>query len=81
MDWGFKESVALVTGGNSGIGRSIAIHLAEAGATVILVARDPAKGEAVTQEIANLGGRAEFFSVDLGDHDAVKALMEQVDEK
>ncbi|HJO81384.1 MAG TPA: SDR family NAD(P)-dependent oxidoreductase [SAR202 cluster bacterium] len=39
MDWGFKDAVALVTGGNSGIGRSIAMHLAEAGAQVIMVGR------------------------------------------
>ncbi len=46
-----------------------------------MVARDPVKGEAVVQEIAGLGGQSEFFSVDLGDHDAVKALMEDVDGK
>jgi len=81
MDWGFGDSVALVTGGNSGIGRSIALHLAEAGAKVIMVARNKEKGEAVRQEIAELGGQSEFFSVQLGDDDAVKALMEEVDRK
>ena len=81
MDWGFRDSVALVTGGNSGIGRSIAIHLAEAGARVIMVARDREKGETVRREIAELGGQSEFFSVQLGDDDAVKALMEEVDRR
>ena len=81
MDWGFRDSVALVTGGNSGIGRSIAIHLAEAGARVIMVARDSEKGETVRREIAELGGQSEFFSVQLGDDDAVKALMEEVDRR
>jgi len=46
-----------------------------------LVARDPVKGEAVVQEIAGLGGQSESCSVDLGDHDAVKALIEDVDGK
>ncbi|HIM90437.1 MAG TPA: SDR family oxidoreductase [Dehalococcoidia bacterium] len=59
----------------------MAVHLAEAGAVVLLVARDPVKGEAVVQEIAGLGGQSESCSVDLGDHDAVKALMEDVDGK
>ncbi|MDP7532749.1 MAG: SDR family NAD(P)-dependent oxidoreductase [SAR202 cluster bacterium] len=81
MDWGFKDAVALVTGGNSGIGRSIAMHLAEAGAQVIMVARDRVKGEAVRKEIIELGGRAEFHSVQLGDHDAVKALLEDIDRR
>ena len=81
MDWGFKDTVALVTGGNSGIGRSISVHLAEAGATVIMVARDKEKGEDTRQEIAEKGGQSEFHSVQLGDHDAVKALLERVDEK
>ncbi|MAF53214.1 MAG: short-chain dehydrogenase [Chloroflexi bacterium] len=81
MDWGFKDAVAVVTGGNSGIGRSISIHLAEAGAQVIMVARDPVKGETVRQEIEEHGGQAEFHSVQLGDHDAVRALMDEVDAK
>ena len=79
MDLGFEGSIAMVTGGNSGIGRSIALHLVEAGAEVVLIGRDVARGEATVKEIRGIGGRAEFFSLDVGDHDAVKALMEEVD--
>jgi len=81
MDWGFDDAVALVTGGSSGIGRSISTHLAEAGATVIMVARDKSKGEDARREIAERGGRSEFHSVELSDHDAVKALLQDVDEQ
>jgi 2-deoxy-D-gluconate 3-dehydrogenase len=50
--------VALVTGGNGGIGRAIAIGLAAAGADVVIAARNPQKTEAVVAEISALGRRA-----------------------
>jgi len=75
----FEAKHALVTGGNSGIGRAISLQLAEAGATVILVGRDPAKGAAVQKEIHEHGGQAAFFPVELSDADAVQALIRTVD--
>jgi len=80
MNFDFQDRVAVVTGGNSGIGRAISIQLAAAGARVILAARDSAKGEAACQEIAKRGGRAEFLSVQLGDDEAVQAMMQKVDQ-
>lgn len=76
----FKDRIALVTGGSSGIGRAISVQLADAGATVIMVARDPAKGEATRQYIAQRGGRAVFFSVELSDVAAVEALIQKVNQ-
>jgi NAD(P)-dependent dehydrogenase (short-subunit alcohol dehydrogenase family) len=51
---------ALVTGATSGIGRSIAIHLARAGAEVIVHGRDATRGAEVIAEIKQTGGDARF---------------------
>jgi len=60
--------VALVTGGNSGIGNAIAGALADAGARVILVARREAELAAAQ---ARIGERAAFIACDLADRKAV----------
>ena len=78
MDQDFAGKTALVTGGNSGIGRAIALQLAAAGAEVLLVGRDPAKGAAVVGEVETVGGRARFWPADLGDPEAVKALTDEI---
>ena len=74
----FRDKTALVTGGNSGIGRGIAVRLAKAGARVILAARDPAKGASVVAEIEALGAKAEFHAIDLAEADQVTALHDRL---
>jgi len=69
---------ALVTGGNSGIGRVIALSLAREGARVIIAARDPAKGARVVAEIEAAGGTANFHPVDLASAAAVDALRDRL---
>jgi NAD(P)-dependent dehydrogenase (short-subunit alcohol dehydrogenase family) len=78
MSVDFAGKVALVTGGNSGIGRAIALQLAGSGAEVLLVGRDPVKGAAVEREIADRGGRARFWPVDLGQAAAVRSWLAEV---
>jgi 3-hydroxybutyrate dehydrogenase len=65
---------ALITGGASGIGRACALRLADAGAEVIVVDRDP---EAAKTVAATVGGTA--VVVDLSDLDAVASLDVAVD--
>jgi NAD(P)-dependent dehydrogenase (short-subunit alcohol dehydrogenase family) len=60
-----RERVAVVTGGTSGIGEATAYKLAEAGARVVLVARDPEKAAPVVEKIRKDGGDATFVSCDL----------------
>jgi 3-oxoacyl-[acyl-carrier protein] reductase len=75
-----KERVALVTGASRGIGRSVAMALAEAGATVALNYRDRrAEAEAVVDSIKALGGSAAAFRADVSASDAVQAMMQDVE--
>jgi gluconate 5-dehydrogenase len=64
--------VAVVTGGNSGIGAAMASALALAGARVVLVARDPARLAAAAGELRNAGCQADWVSADLGDRADLK---------
>ena len=52
----FKEKVALVTGGNYGIGRGIVHQLVREGASVAIVARNEERGAQVEDEVSDLGG-------------------------
>jgi 3-oxoacyl-[acyl-carrier protein] reductase len=69
--------VALVTGGNRGIGRSIAGALAEAGARVAVVARAAERAETVAGELGGEGHRG--YGCDVADSAAVDALVKQVE--
>src|SRR6056297_827451 len=69
--------VALVTGGGRGIGRAIAVGLADAGAAVVPSARSTDEIEAVADEIRSDNGDALAVSADVTDPDAVTAAIEQ----
>lgn len=62
----------MVTGGSSGIGRAIALGLGQAGASVVLVARDQGNLDATVAELAAAGGAAAAVSADLGDRAAAQ---------
>jgi 2-dehydro-3-deoxy-D-gluconate 5-dehydrogenase len=67
--------VAIVTGGNGGIGLGMARGLAEAGAAVAIAGRDAKKGEQAVAAIAGLGAKAAFISVDVVKEDSCKAMV------
>jgi NAD(P)-dependent dehydrogenase (short-subunit alcohol dehydrogenase family) len=60
----------LITGGSSGIGRATALRLADAGARILIVARDPQKLAGVRAEIESRGGRVSIYSHDISDPDS-----------
>ncbi len=69
---------ALVTGGGRGIGRHIAIGLAEAGADVFVASRKLDNCRAAADEITALGRRGVAVAADLGDEAQVHALADRV---
>ena len=69
--------VALVTGGNRGIGRAIAGALADGGARVAVVARAEDRAQAAAGELAGEGHRG--YACDVADADAVNGLVKQVE--
>jgi NAD(P)-dependent dehydrogenase (short-subunit alcohol dehydrogenase family) len=73
-----RDKVVVVTGGSSGIGEATAKKLAEAGAKVVIVARDVEKLEATKKEIAAAGGRCYPYSCDLADMNAIDALAKKI---
>ena len=75
---GLKGKVCIVTGGGSGIGRSAALMMAEAGARVVLVGRTASKVDAVRDEIEASGGTAMSIGLDVGDSDSVMQMADDV---
>jgi 3-oxoacyl-[acyl-carrier protein] reductase len=72
-----EDKVVIVTGGGVGIGRSIAIEFARAGADVVVASRKIENLEPVAAEIQKLGRRTFAMAVDVRQEDAVKQLVER----
>lgn len=67
--------VAIVTGGNGGIGLGMALGLARGGATVVIAGRDAAKNEAALAELQATGARAAAANVDVLEEASCRALI------
>jgi len=73
-----RGRVAMVTGASSGIGKSAALKIADAGGIVLLVARTPEKLQATQEQIAAGGGLAYIHRCDLSDFDDIDRMAEEV---
>ncbi len=76
-----KNKTALVCGSTQGIGKAIAVQLAECGATIILLARNEDKLKTVVQELSTSEGQKHHYLIaDYSNNDSVKTLIPQISE-
>jgi 2-deoxy-D-gluconate 3-dehydrogenase len=73
-----KARVALVTGGNGGIGLGMARGLAQAGARVVIAARNSQKSAAAVEALKTLGSDSFALAADVTDEGSVRALFDQL---
>ena len=71
-----EHKVAIVTGGNTGIGRAVAAAFAQAGADIAVVSRGDA--DAIEREVAQTGRRFLHVRADLSQMDAIPVVVESV---
>jgi 2-deoxy-D-gluconate 3-dehydrogenase len=72
-----KGRVALVTGGNGGIGLGMARGLAEAGCAIAVAGRNQAKSEAAATELAKLGVKTAVVTADVTDEGQCRRMVEE----
>jgi NAD(P)-dependent dehydrogenase (short-subunit alcohol dehydrogenase family) len=73
-----RGKVVVITGGSSGIGLAAAERCADAGAKVVIVARDPEKLETARAQVAARGGEVFTYVCDIADYDACDKFAQQV---
>jgi NAD(P)-dependent dehydrogenase (short-subunit alcohol dehydrogenase family) len=76
-----KGKVALITGGNSGIGRATAQVFAREGAKVVIAARNAERGEEVVKDIQKSGGEAFFVTTDVSKSEQIESLVNKTVER
>jgi short-subunit dehydrogenase len=73
----FREKAVIVTGASSGIGRALALRLADEGAWLALAARNAQRLNALAVECEQRGGRATAMPTDVSDEDQCRRLIER----
>ncbi len=78
-----KDKVVMVTGANSGIGKAASLALAKMGATLVMVARNPERGEAARSEIVTKSGNnsIDLLLADLSSLESVRQLVAEFRKK
>ena len=76
-----SNSVVLITGGLTGIGRAAAVAFAKKGANVVVAGRRDEAGKALADELRGFGSEAEFINADVRKEDDVRALVDRTIER
>lgn len=81
MNFDLTGKVALVTGGNGGIGLGMAKGLAAAGAAIMIAARSETKAKSALSELAAIGAKAAFIKLDVLDDASCRQAVNSTVEK
>jgi 3-oxoacyl-[acyl-carrier protein] reductase len=81
MEVNLKKRVACVTGASRGIGRSISLALADAGAHVVLISRNVKMPKAVEEDIISMGGQATVTPADLAEEKEIVSAFSGIKSK
>ena len=73
-----ENLTAVVTGAGRGIGRAIALKLAQDGANIVCVSRTESNSQKVADEVAALGRKSWAVAVDVGDTEAVEVAVAKI---
>jgi carbonyl reductase 1 len=76
-----EKKMALVTGGNRGLGFETCRQLSQLGLTVILSARDATKGEIAAKQLIDRGLDVVFYHLDVSDHSHVDRIIYQAEQQ
>jgi NAD(P)-dependent dehydrogenase (short-subunit alcohol dehydrogenase family) len=77
-----EKRIALVTGGNKGIGLEISRNLSHAGCTVLLGARDAERGQEAVRQLGQAGlGDVHFIEIDVTRQDTIAAAAQQIESR
>ncbi|NOR28088.1 MAG: SDR family oxidoreductase [Lutibacter sp.] len=74
-------SVAIITGGNGGIGRSIAIGLAEAGASIAIFGRNEEKNQKILSELKKIRNSSMALQVDIAKRSELEPAVKRVEKE
>jgi NAD(P)-dependent dehydrogenase (short-subunit alcohol dehydrogenase family) len=77
-----KRKIALVTGGNRGLGYETCRQLAQLGLKVLLGARDSSKGNSATYQLnENDGHDIMFYQLDVSDQNSISSIVKEIDKE
>ena len=79
IKFNFTDKIAVVTGAGQGIGSSVALAFAAAGATVVAVGRNQQKLQALMDRIKAGGGNGQCFQADLSDPASITRLVSDIE--
>ena len=76
-----KDKVAIISGGNTGIGKAISLRFADEGSTVIIAARNPDTAEETLTQVREIGADGVFIPCDVTDINQCEAVVEETIER